>query len=189
MQGKINEAKKLIDDAASSYDNLVKIADDQRILSSAAGTYYLKGNIQKQLKQNPDESFRKAESIQRKLIAKSENVNTQGMLLKILASSGKTDKAIALAQRLAQADEKANNCGYAAAGYSLVLENLDDDDPRRTDLSGKAIELVRKLIGHGYQDFNALRETDLDFAALQDNADYLKMLDAQQAKQKTASTQ
>ncbi|MGB7344795.1 MAG: hypothetical protein WBD20_11300, partial [Pirellulaceae bacterium] len=83
---------------------------------------------------------------------------------------------------LAKETDKEMNCGYAAAGYCLVLQQLKTDDPRQNELADKAIELIRKLIGHGYQDFRALRKTDVDFAVLQSNNDYVKMLDEEETK-------
>ena len=50
------------------------------------------------------------------------------------------------------------------------------------DATTKAIDLTRRLIGHGYHDFESMRKTDLDFAPLQQNADFLGMLVEEEAK-------
>ena len=178
----IDDAKKLIDGSSGTYDELVDISDDQRIFSQAIEAYYWRGMILRKLNQDPSESFAKAESIQRKLIEKSDNISAQGRLLKILASSGKIDQALQLADGLAEKPETESNCGYALCGYSLMLDQLPSDDPRRDEITRKGVEMARGLIGHGYQDFNALRKTDIDFAGMQKQDAYQRMLDEEQAR-------
>ncbi|QDT08131.1 hypothetical protein [Planctomycetes bacterium K23_9] len=181
-RGKLDEAKRLIDDLVRAYEGLIDISDDQRILGSAVNTFYERGKIEKRLGLDPNQSFDRAESLQRRLIDKSDNIETQGMLLKILASSGKADEAITLSDTLAQVTSNERKCAYAAVGYCLTLEQLAKEDPRRDQPISKAIEMVRQIIGHGYQDFRAIRETDLDFAVLHDHDGYLKMLADEEAK-------
>ena len=179
---KLDEAKKLIDDSSETYDELTKTSDDQRVAAQAVEAYYWKGMIQRKLGEDSSQSFDKAEQLQRKLIKKSDNINTRGRLLKILASAGKTDEALKMTAELADKPDTALNCGFALCGYSLMLQQLSDDDPRRAEFTEKGIKMARMLISHGYHDFNALRETDMDFAGMQQDDGYQKMLDEEQAK-------
>ena len=71
----------------------------------------------------------------------------------------------------------------ASSGLGRALcEHLSEDDPRRPEITGKAIEMTRKLIQQGYRDFSSLRSTDLDFEPLQKNQDYLKMLEEEEQR-------
>lgn len=123
-----------------------------------------------------------AKELQRVYIGKSNTINTRGNHLKNLAREGKIDDALAVIEPMAAAQNKIMNCGYAACGYALLTEHLTDDDPRKEDWTIKAIDLTRKLIGHGHRDFDAMRKTDLDFAPLQQNQAFLDMLDEEESK-------
>lgn len=176
------ESKRLLMQAANTMEDLLRSSSDGRMQHLAMDVYYLLGITLDRLDEDPSASFQKAEVLNQKLTEKSDSISNRGELLKILARSGQTDRAIELANKLAQKSDKLMSCGYAACGYGLVASQLAEDDPRRNELTEKAIELTRKLIRHGYHDFKSLRSTDLDFEPLQSNADYQKMIDQEQAK-------
>ncbi len=177
-----DDAKKLLETAANTIDDLLITSDDARMQSNARNIYYLQGITLDRLGEDSSKSFQRAEEIQRQLLAKSDNMNSRGELLKIIARAGRVEEAMALADRLAGGSDKLMNCGYAACGYALVSQHLPDTDPRRPEITAKAIDMTRKLIGQGYHDFHSLRSTDLDFEPLQHNPEFLKMLAEEEAK-------
>lgn len=182
LLGKDLEAKELLASATATVDDLVARSDDRRILSNAIDTYYWQGITFNRLGENAEESFERAESLQRRALKISENTNNRGMLLKILARGGKTAEAIQIADDLAGHPDEMMNCGYAGCGYALLSVHLAADDPLKAEVTAKSIEMIRLLIRHGYHDFDSLRTTDLDFAPLQQNAVFLDMLSEQEAE-------
>ena len=178
------KSKELLEKAAETLDDLRRNTDDARIQSLARNTYYLQGIVLARLGETATESFERAEGVQRRLLEKSDNRIARGELLKIVARAGLVDEAMELADQLAgESDEFIWNCGYAACGYALMAEHLPEDDPQRAALISKSIELTRKLIRkHRYHDFESLRSTDIDFEPLQQNEDYLKMLEQEQKR-------
>ncbi len=185
------ESKELLEQAADTVDDLLKVSDDARIQSNARNIYYLRGIVLERLGGNATESFKRAEEIQRRLLEKSDSRVARGELLKILARAGSVDEAIELVDRLAaESDESVWSCGYAACGYALIAEHVPEDDPQRAALISKSIDMTRKLIRkHQYHDFESLRSTDIDFEPLQQNEDYLKMLQEEQKRVREKKTQ
>ncbi|MFK8115416.1 MAG: protein kinase [Rubripirellula sp.] len=176
LLGKNQEAQTLLNQATATFSGLMKRAgDNQKVISQTVDAYYWQGAVEQSLKKDPAESYDRAVELQRKLIAKSDNVNTQGMLLKILARAGKIEEALKIADRLASDDANMHHCGYAACGYALAAVHAKP--PQQTELIDKAIQYVGKLVDHGYHDFESLRKTDLDFAPLQSHAAFQSMLD------------
>ncbi len=188
LLNKNSQAQLLLDSATGTLEKLIKISDDQRIHNQAIDAFYWQGITLQRLGQDASASFRRAEQLQRQMIEKSDNVHAQGMLLKILAAAGEVDRAIPLADQLAESNDKMMNCGYAAAGYGLISQHLADDDARKAVITTKAIELTRQLIRHGYHDFESMRKTDLDFAPLQQNEAFLKMLSDEEDRIKESSS-
>jgi serine/threonine-protein kinase len=178
------KSKELLEKAAETVGDLLDDTDDARIQSLARNTYYLQGIVLQRLGEDGAKSFARAEGVQRRLIEKSDSRIAQGELLKILARMGRVDDAMKIADQLAdESDESIWNCGYAACGYALIAEHLPEDDPQRAALISKSIDITRKLIQkHQYHDFESLRSTDIDFEPLQQNKDYLKMLEEEQAR-------
>lgn len=177
------ESQSLLSDATATLEQLLLTAgDDQRIQAQAADAYYWQGVALERLNEDALPSFRRNEELLRQLIAKSANINNRGSLLKNLARAGRTEEAITLADEIAASPDKMMNCGYAACGYALLAEHLGTDDSRRDEYTTKAIELTQKLIEHGYHDFESLRTTDIDFAPLQQNPSFLKMLKEEEAR-------
>ncbi|MGB0599954.1 MAG: protein kinase domain-containing protein [Rubripirellula sp.] len=178
---------ELLDQATSTFEKLLGRSDDQRVRSQAIDAYYWLGVARQIIKQDPSAQYSRAEELQRELLLKSENVNTKGMLLKILARAGKVESAEAIAAELASDRSQIMNCGYAAVGYAFISQYANDETEKNEAIE-KAISLTSDLIDNGFQDFESLRSTDLDFAPLQQNDDFLKMLDeAERKAKKTAS--
>ena len=151
----------------------------------------MQGIVLDRLGENATKSFERAEGVQRRLLEKSDNRIARGELMKIVARAGRVDEAMELADQLAgESNESVWNCGYAACGYALMAEHLPEEDPQRAALISKSIELTRKLIRkHQYRDFESLRSTDIDFEPLQQNEDYLKMLEEEQDRVEEGKSQ
>lgn len=186
-----HKSKELLEEAAETLDDLRRNTDDARIQSLARNTYYLQGIVLDRLGENATKSFERAEGVQRRLLEKSDNRIARGELMKIVARAGRVDEAMELADQLAgESNESVWNCGYAACGYALMAEHLPEEDPQRAALISKSIELTRKLIRkHQYRDFESLRSTDIDFEPLQQNEDYLKMLEEEQDRVEEGKSQ
>ncbi len=137
--------------------------------------------------QDPSDQYSRAEELQRELLLKSENVNTKGMLLKILARAGEVESAAAIAAELASDRSQIMNCGYAAVGYAFISQHAKDEAAKNEAIQ-KAIALTSDLIDLGFHDFESLRSTDLDFSPLQQNEDFLEMLDEAEKKVRKAAS-
>jgi serine/threonine protein kinase/tetratricopeptide (TPR) repeat protein len=185
------KSKELLEKAADTLDDLLRNNDDARIQSLARNTYYLQGIVLDRLGEDATKSFERAERVQRRLLEKSDNRIARGELMKIFARAGRVDEAMELADQLAgESNESVWNCGYAACGYALIAEQLPEDDPQRAALIGNSIELTRRLIRkHQYRDFESLRSTDIDFEPLQQDANYLKMLEEEQKRVEEVKSQ
>ena len=169
--------------ATETFERLLKLSDNQKSVAQAAEAYYWTGVARKRLAKDDAAAYRRAAELQQTLIEKSDNVDTRGMLLKIQARAGQLDEAEKSADEMAAKSDQMMSCGYAAVAYALLTEHVDDDRPEHAEWTAKAIELTRKLIrDHNYRDFSSLRTTDLDFEPLQDNQDFLEMLNAEEAK-------
>jgi serine/threonine-protein kinase len=181
------QAIELLEQATATFEKLLDRSDDQRVRSQAIDAYYWFGAAQQMINQDSSEQYSRAEELQRELLLKSENVNTKGMLLKILARGGKVESAEAIAAELASDRSQIMNCGYAAVGYAFISQHVKDAAAKNEAIE-KAISLTKDLIDNGFHDFESLRSTDLDFAPLQQNEEFLKMLDEAEAKVKKAAS-
>lgn len=181
LLGNHDAALQLLHKATTRAEKALKAAaDNQKVVSQAVDAYYWKGVAEEQIEGDPAKSFARAEDLQRALLEKSSNINSQGMLLKILARSGDTEAAVELADKMA-GEGKMMSTGYAACGYALVSVHLEE--PKRSQVVEKAIENVAKLVDHGYRDFDSLRKTDLDFEPLHKIPAYLSMLDEREKEE------
>jgi hypothetical protein len=118
------------------------------------------------------------------LLARSpENVFAKGRVLKNLASAGRREEAIALADEFALKQDSANHCAFAALGYGMLWQHPSIDPELRKELAEKCVTNTRRFIQLGAQDFKLLRgQTDYDFAALQSVPGYREMLEQEEAK-------
>ena len=180
------QAEPTLESAASTFEQLLKVApDNQSIREQAVDSYYYLGVAKSRLEKDATPSFNRAEELQREVIAASDTVMTRGMLLKILARNAKTEQAEGILEELTgDPKEPIYNCGYAAVAFALLSEHVEPDNPKRDQLVELAIEWTRKLIRRGYRDFQAMRETDLDFEPLQQNEAFLAMLADEEARSK-----
>ena len=181
--GKLAEASEMIDEAVDAMTQLTQQSPGNGAFQRlAVSTNYWQGITRARLKQDADSSFERAERFQRGLVEKSSNPMTRGFLLKILARAGKTDEALKMADEFAAGPDKMLNCGFAAVGYALVSEHVDESTKK--ELIEKAVDYSRRLIRKGYHDFDSLRQTDFDFETLWPVPEYQAMLDEEEARVK-----
>ncbi|MGB7345007.1 MAG: tetratricopeptide repeat protein, partial [Pirellulaceae bacterium] len=186
VMGKNEQAFEVLVEATNTFERLLEIAEDnQKTNTQAADAYYYFGLAQSLIGKDSKKSFQRAAEIQEQVVEKSNNIRTQGMLLKIYARGGMVDQAKPLLSQIAAKPESDQNCGYAAVSYALLAQHLSGSE--RDDATEKAIDFTRRLIQHGYHGFESMRRTDLDFRPLQDNQAYLSMLDQEQAKVEAAA--
>lgn len=189
--GRNEEARELLTKATKTLEELLESTpDNKKIESQAVDGHTVLGIVLSRLgeKDQAKAQFDRAIEIQERQLAKSDNVNTRGVLLKLLARAGRVDEALKLADEMAESPDKLMNCGYAACGYALVSEHLVSDETRQQELLDKAIDFAMKLVDHGYHDFESMRRTDFDFEPLQKNKEFLKRLGAKEESVLAAKT-
>ena len=180
--GQVDQSKDLLNQAAATFDEITERSPDNSTMTAqAADTNYWLGVTLTRKGEDAAAAFEKAATFQRRLLEKSNSVNNQGMLLKVLSRAGHVDEAREIADQFSKKTDSLLHCGYAACGYSMMAQHVPAD--QRDELMDKGIASARKLIELGYSDFKSMRETDHDFEFLRESDKFLKMLNEEQAKQ------
>ncbi len=177
--GALVEAESLLIAAIKSLEKLrAEKFEAGNVLDQLAYCYYLRALLSRAQQRDSSDNFNTAIAFQKEIVQQSSTVDRQGLLLKLLSRGGPLEEALSLANKLASQEKSLMATGYATLGLGFISARLAEDPIRQQELQTKAIALAKRLIELGWDDIDALRSTDPDFAPLQRLPAFQQMLDA-----------
>ncbi len=183
MASQLPEAEQHLREAIENYERaLLMDPDSGTAQAQGADAYYLLASLQLSEGKECAGTAKRGIEILEPLLLKSNILQNQELMLKLIAAQGRVDEAVAKADAFAGNRKSEYHCLIAAIIYGLTSLHLSDDPERKQEMLSKGVELIRIAVNDLKFDQLSVLRTDHDFSMFQDLPQFQSLLDANEKR-------